>query len=309
VLCAPGPSLVSSLVLAGLWNNTRRCATGGAFLSDIVSRLKAALPAPVKRVLRAKALEIRRWSFHPYTTHLSVPTRTGEESISFYVGDSVGELWYVRKDDAGKDSVPYIRWILGNLVSPDDVIIECGAHHGYYSVILAKALRSGYLAAVEAHPANAQILRKNIEVNGLQGRVEAISAAVGGQSGEVTLIDSSNAAVVNAGSEDIPKILVRMVSIDELARQIKGMELEALKGARSVLAQTPKLNIELHCQILREQHRQPPSAVFDCLPADRYEFWMQPDDNRPEVARIDAGFLFENLDRVQLYAVPRKRVS
>ncbi len=282
--------------------------------------LEALLPAPVKRVLRAKLHDWQRRSFRPYVTHLPVPSQASAEPIAFYVGDPVGELWYVRKDNAGKDSAAYMHWLLSNLLTPQDVILECGSHHGFYSVILARKLQEGHFTAVEAHPANAEILRKNVEINGLAGKVEVINAAVGRGPGVAELADASNAAVIAANGGDIPKIRVPMVSIDDLAQRmgravtllkldIEGMEVEALKGARSVLANVPKLNIEVHCQILRERRATPPEEVFACLPAGRYDFWIQPDDNLPNVLHINSEFSFQPYDRVQLFGFPRKTVS
>lgn len=82
------------------------------------------------------------------------------------------------------------------MVDPGDLILQCGAHHGIHTLLLARRVgAAGHVWAVEAHPGNAGILRQNLSLNGL-ANVDVIEAAIGGSNGLITIDDNSNSRIV-----------------------------------------------------------------------------------------------------------------
>ena len=54
------------------------------------------------------------------------------------------------------------------LPSDGDTVIDIGAHLGLYSIMGSKLVgKNGRVIAIEAHPQNFEILKRNISLNGL----------------------------------------------------------------------------------------------------------------------------------------------
>ena len=59
--------------------------------------------------------------------------------------------------------------LVKNEIKKGDVVIDIGAHIGYYTVLFAKLVGpEGRVFAFEASPTNFKILKKNVDVNGYQ---------------------------------------------------------------------------------------------------------------------------------------------
>ena len=59
--------------------------------------------------------------------------------------------------------------LVKNEIKKGDVVIDIGAHIGYYTVLFAKLVGpKGRVFAFEASPTNFEILKKNVNVNGYQ---------------------------------------------------------------------------------------------------------------------------------------------
>ncbi|MDZ4685099.1 MAG: FkbM family methyltransferase [Planctomycetaceae bacterium] len=65
------------------------------------------------------------------------------------------------------------------VVRPSDIVLDVGANHGYFTVLAAHLAHSqGRIAAFEANPAAATVLRRHVQANQVADRVEIIEAAV-----------------------------------------------------------------------------------------------------------------------------------
>lgn len=68
-----------------------------------------------------------------------------------------------------------------------DVCVDAGANIGYFSALLAQRVGpGGKVIAIEAAPGTARLLRKNLQLNGVDAVVEVIEAACAPQRGEMT---------------------------------------------------------------------------------------------------------------------------
>ena len=60
---------------------------------------------------------------------------------------------------------------LHQALGPGDVFVDVGANIGYYTVLGGRLVgKDGRVVAVEAHPGLAQLLRRNVVINGFQER-------------------------------------------------------------------------------------------------------------------------------------------
>ncbi len=83
---------------------------------------------------------------------------------------------------------PFETELFRRLLKPGDVCIDVGANIGYFSVLAAHCVgASGQVFAFEPAPDNAELLRRNIALNGMAGRCQVEEAGLAGQAGEATL--------------------------------------------------------------------------------------------------------------------------
>jgi FkbM family methyltransferase len=84
-----------------------------------------------------------------------------------------------------KETINLVR----KLVKPGSVVIDGGAHAGYFTLLFSKLVgRSGKVLAFEIHPKTLQLLRHNTR---LLDNVEVLAAALGAADGTATLFESS----------------------------------------------------------------------------------------------------------------------
>ena len=58
----------------------------------------------------------------------------GIEGLKFLVGSQEGKEWY---DPIKPYTLLEYQWVLDN-VPMDGMVLDCGAHHGHYSIVFAK---------------------------------------------------------------------------------------------------------------------------------------------------------------------------
>lgn len=153
---------------------------------------------------------------------------------------------------------PYQTQLAATLIKPGDVVVDIGAHIGYYTVLFSQlAEASGRVIAFEPDPQNFALLTKNCEVNACQNTLLEKTAVADGV-GEarlyrekrchsnhslwrsrhchsaVTVPTTSLDAYLAQHEELIPRI--RLVKMD-----IEGAEPLALEGMRRLLKENNHL--------------------------------------------------------------------
>jgi FkbM family methyltransferase len=142
--------------------------------------------------------------------------------------------------------------LIMTVLSPGDLVVDCGANIGWYSVVAAAL--GARVAAFEPMPANAALLRHNCLVNAVADRVTIFECALGASAGTTTLHLSTD----NQGDHRVASVHDTRASIevdvrtldDALApllhgqpRLIKldtqGSEVNILRGGRSAWAPRP----------------------------------------------------------------------
>jgi FkbM family methyltransferase len=242
---------------------------------------KRVLPQPLADALRRVAYPIRNAGlFIPYVIHKEMEG----ESFDFVIGDRTGRDWYDRPCINNPRWLE-MRFVKERLVTPGDVIFECGGHHGCSGILLSRWVgASGRVVTFEPDAANFAILRQNIALNGLTN-VEAHRAAVGATAGSLTFEPSANGVDPTGRGHRVP-----MVRLDDYADahptflkiDVEGFEIEVVRGARHVLAARPKLAIEVHADFLAK-YGHAVEELFELLPVAEYRWWIQwRDDLTPE---------------------------
>lgn len=143
-------------------------------------------------------------------------------------------------------------------IKPNDVVFDCGAHIGLFTIGASKKAYKGKIFAFEPFQENAELLLTNVNQNNLKN-VTLIQKAVCDV--EKRLIIHFNAAtpsssgIYNKPITEDPRVIQgttidqvyrehNLESIDFIKMDIEGMERDALKGATEVISKfKPRLSI------------------------------------------------------------------
>ena len=225
--------------------------------------------------------------------------------FDFWIGDETGRDWYDVYSTGGV--WPEMRFIRDNMIKQGDVILECGAHHGITTVVLSNWVGDkGKVIAFEPVPNNCDIIKKNIDLNGLTN-VILERKAVGSETGQINITGNSNTMVLiyQKGIE------VEITCLDEyeylqpsmLKIDVEGFEAEVLKGAKKILSRRPKIAIEIHTEALRQYYDSSIDEIFGLIDVGAYKLWVQWNE-REEPKEYDMKKPISTL--VHLFGIPRK---
>jgi len=156
-------------------------------------------------------------------------------------------------------------------INSNDIILDIGAHIGTYSIPMAQKATSGKVYSIEAALSSYNLLSKNIEENGLEGRIEPYHFLAAGRSldytlGEITERNTGANYYVPGQDDSNFKGTSIQEWIDTLEEEkfsfikldIEGMEFQVLSSLEDYLIRhRPKLYIEIVEDQLRRQGNTP----------------------------------------------------
>ena len=147
--------------------------------------------------------------------------------------------------------------LVKNEIKEGDVVLDIGAHIGYYTVLFAKLVGpKGKVISFEASPTNFEILKKNVSVNGYQN-VILNNKAVSDKNGKLTLYITGETSTQNflfKPEKTKETIEIDTITLDEYFRDFKekinfmkidiaGAEPRAFKEMNSILSNNDSLKI------------------------------------------------------------------
>lgn len=185
------------------------------------------------------------------------------------------------------------EWLRSRL-KPGDVLVDVGAHAGYYTILAADRVgATGRVVAVEPSPGRMTALKDNVALN-RHANVRFVQAAITNVPGTVTLYNSYNAASATTMGDDgygveavvqsLP--LIDVLSEDEIAKtrilkiDIEGREYDAITSFAPALGKMRpdfELVVELTPRHLATQGRTARNVLDLMLPFDFEPMWLQND--------------------------------
>ena len=167
--------------------------------------------------------------------------------ITLYVPDRTAVYW-PRHGFASEPGT--LAWIDG--FEAGDVLYDIGANVGIFTIYAAKA-RGARVVAFEPNPFSYRVLVRNLELNGITGRVTPLCLALGGATGPETLalshMESGSTGNRLAGGEDgegglsletlafgLDDLSGRLPGPDHVKLDVDGNEPQILSGARATIA-------------------------------------------------------------------------
>jgi len=151
------------------------------------------------------------------------------------------------------DEMRFLLRILGE----SDGFIDIGANVGFYTVLASTIVTGGPLFAFEANPRNLEVLRDQVQLNGL-ANARVFGNALGNSTGELSFFDSGRetGSLATAGDSGAKVITVPCARLDDcLARHslpdyvvakmdVEGCEALVLEGA-TALMQSGRISVWL----------------------------------------------------------------
>jgi FkbM family methyltransferase len=142
---------------------------------------------------------------------------------------------------------PFETSVIQRLIRPGDLVADCGANLGWYSVVAG--VLGASVVAFEPMPENAALLRRNVELNGLDERVEVHQVGLGSQPGravlELSVANQGDHRMVAEPSGRKATVEVEIRTLDDvldgrrpdlLKLDTQGSEVAILTGGRSTWA-------------------------------------------------------------------------
>lgn len=219
-----------------------------------------------------------RWdrvTFRPYVQKRVI---LGNE-LQFYYGDLFGVGWYGPQHEPW----PELEWIKNHGIRPGDVVVDCGANHGFSTVLFSQWTgESGKVCAFEPSPHNFGILQKNLLLNNIHN-VDARQVAVGACEGELEMTTHPNSAVIRRRPKNYPFQMVPVrpldveldgIKVDFIKIDVEGYEFEVLEGAQKILRDLPALAVEVHVLMYPEREKGL-SRLFKLIPIEHYHVDIQ----------------------------------
>lgn len=179
--------------------------------------------------------------------------------------------------------------MIKSLVSDDDIIFDVGAHIGTYSIPLAKTLSDkGKVYSFEPNPKSYYLLKHNVYLNELTGRIQCNNSALGSEVKVQSV--SFKQFVGNSGSNYLYEDIyqgedVNFDTIDAFVKRnyidrvdwikidVEGRELDVLNGAKNTIFKfKPKVYLEI-CPSQLERFGDSPESVFCFFKDLDYKFF------------------------------------
>ncbi|ABD87957.1 Methyltransferase FkbM [Rhodopseudomonas palustris BisB18] len=152
-----------------------------------------------------------------------------------------------------------IELLFRGCVDVDYVMVDCGANYGYWSVLASSAPFGAHqVIAIEPSSVNFARLADNARLNG--DRFAILNCAIGAVPGTAWLSGTKHEAFSIVGDSAAGGEQVQVVSLDSLLEQgklpaggkyivkldVEGVEIEAIKGGRSLLQGDAMILCEEH---------------------------------------------------------------
>lgn len=256
--------------------------------------------AGLRRFLREKGLErIPLVSFLYRSAYAWLAGRSvalvSPNGIPMYV--HVGDVGVGKQLFLNGHFEPNETRLVERLLRPGMVVLDLGAHVGYYSLLAAKAVgASGRVFAFEPEPRNFALLKRNIELNRLQN-VTAVQKGVSDRTGTLELhVDRNNQGghslyQLGQGTESIVINLTSLddyfadldVAVDFIKMDIQQAEPLALKGMGELLRRQKEVRIltEIEPPQLRQSGLDPREFLDSLLKLGFRLFCVDGDDVKP----------------------------
>lgn len=187
---------------------------------------------------------------------LPLPSRFTVEGHRLAMSRATASIF---KDSIGYGGVyePGTTWLLKRLIKPGMVVVDIGAHIGYFTLLAARLVGSGgRVFALEPDPRNYVLLTQNISRNG-GINVTPVPKAVSNRCGETSFFMADDSCLSSLWNRPQSRRQVEVdtttldgfikdsgvAQIDLVRMDTEGAEMAILQGMTGIIASTPALRM------------------------------------------------------------------
>jgi FkbM family methyltransferase len=222
--------------------------------------MKGLLQAKFEK-LRAQVSD-RVLDFHPYIRTLAIDACP----IRFFYGTPQAADWY---DPLQPHTRLEFEWLVRHLAGRHEKIIDAGAYHGLYTLVMAKAVDpASEVVAVDPVPSNCALIEVNLALNNLHARIE--ECAISDKDGEVSFASGSCGRIVPHGGTVRPARRLEAILPDAtvVKLDIEGAEFALFPGQIDLLAAAHTWIVEIHPGAGHD-----PNVILDGFTERGFDLW------------------------------------
>jgi FkbM family methyltransferase len=186
--------------------------------------------------------------------------------LRFFYGTPQAAEWY---DPLQPHTRIELEWLARHVAGRREKIVDAGAYHGLYTLVLAKAADpASEVVAVDPVPPNAALIEVNLALNDLHARIE--ECAISAEDGEVGFAPGSCGRILAQGGSVRPSRRLEAVLPDAtvVKLDIEGTEFALFPGQIDVLPTAHTWIVEIHPGKGRD-----PRMILDAFTARGFELW------------------------------------
>ncbi len=178
-----------------------------------------------------------------------------------------------------------------------DIVVDVGAHIGRYTIIASKMIRfQGKVIAIEAHPANYDILKRNIALNKLSN-VIALNYAVHSRKTMVKLYEPgqeegftiyntimsnrtttlNNQKYIEVKADTLDSLLLEngIKEVNWIKIDVEGAEYEVLMGATTILSSNKDISFLIEIHNLGQKNKNFYEPIIQLLESKNYKLLFE----------------------------------
>ncbi|WP_228851060.1 FkbM family methyltransferase [Aegicerativicinus sediminis] len=214
----------------------------------------------------------------PFTNRKEWKLHYKELRLKFDTSDSYSHTWFYPRYGYGKIHEPVTTDLFSKYSKKDSIVIDVGAHLGYFSCIASKLAPKGKVYAFEVDPLAYRLTQNNVALNKLYN-VEVYNTAISNTNEGVSinaLITPNPGIVINKITQEkvvkIPSTTLDQfctenhISPELIKIDVEGAEFLVLEGMKNLLSREKMVIIlEIHPSHLKRHFNTDPSKVIDRL--------------------------------------------
>lgn len=224
--------------------------------------MKATIKKIIETVgLRDTYISIRKRQYKNTTKwHLKLD----KLKLNYHTSDAYSKSWFYPRYGYGKIHEPVATKVFLDYIKDDDIVLDIGAHLGYFTCIAAKLASNGKVHAFEVDPKCLELIQSNLDLNNLNNSViNNVAISDKKETIKIKKLDSPNPGLVINSKSKSGFIEVESITIDDYISKhniipnfikidIEGAEAKALNGMTNLLKQDKlTLLLEIHVNHLK----------------------------------------------------------
>lgn len=216
---------------------------------------------------------------NPYVEYGTYNFAKSVYNLRILINTAVALDWYGKSANFYSEFQNFSK-ICPPFIQKGDVIFDCGAHHGLYSMLFAKETgSSGKVYGFELVPINSDLARLNADINSINN-ITIIAAGVADKVGRL-VVSQQNHSILFSGEKRPDDREIFLVPLDDFSDlepnfikiDVEGAEISVLRGATKLLKKPRKWVISLHPSFILALGDKP-DQIFDFFPPSQYNCYI-----------------------------------